>query len=58
LRARAILASVVIGVLQLPYDGLKSFTEVQRMARRAVIGEFEGVRLDAFAEIVRNSVES
>jgi hypothetical protein len=46
------LASVVmgIGVLQLPYDGLKSFTEVQRMARRAVIAEFEDVRLDAFAD--------
>lgn len=45
------LASVImgIGVLQLPYDGLKSFMEVQRMARRAVIGESEDVRLDAFA---------
>ena len=38
-----------IGVLQIPYDGLKIFTEVQRMARRAVLGEFEDVRLDAFA---------
>ena len=30
--------------------GLKSFTEVQRMARRAVLGEFEDVRFDAFAD--------
>ena len=34
-------------VLQLPYDGLKSFTEIERVTRRAVIGEFEDVRLDA-----------
>jgi hypothetical protein len=37
-------------VLNLPFDGLESFTEVQRMARCAVFGEFEDVRLDAFAD--------
>jgi hypothetical protein len=36
--------------LELPYDGLKVFTEVQRMARRAVFGEFEDVRFYAFAD--------
>ena len=29
-----------IRVLQIPYDGLRVFTEVQRMAWRAVFGEF------------------